>query len=169
VSVRKTSCVQLGILPSEAIAGIRHLAVGETPISAEVVGGVIDHVRDQLDADDQEHQRRQELLEQLTIASDGNGLDMVYQPIVDLETRKVVGVESLARFSLEPKRPPNEWFEVAADLGLATHLEVTAVSRAIARRSQLPPGVFKGLGADSLNHRPPIPVLWKYLRVSEDS
>ena len=131
-----------GILPSEVIAGIRHVAVGETPLSAEVAGGVIDRVRAQLDAEKQEHQRRQELLEQLTIALDGDGLDMVYQPIFDLETRQVVGVESLARFSLEPKRPPNEWFEAAADLGLATRLEMTAVSRAIARRSQLPPGVF---------------------------
>lgn len=131
-----------GILPSEVIAGIRHLAVGETPLSAEVAGGVIDRVRAQLDAEKQEHQRQQELLEQLTIAFDGDGLDMVYQPIFDLETRQVVGVESLARFSLEPKRPPNEWFETAADLGLATRLEMTAVSRAVARRSQLPPGVF---------------------------
>jgi len=131
-----------GILPSEVIAGIRHLAVGETPLSAEVAGGVIDRVRAQLDAEKQEHQRQQELLEQLTIAFDGDGLDMVYQPIFDLETRQVVGVESLARFSLEPKRPPNEWFKTAADLGLATRLEMTAVSRAVARRSQLPPGVF---------------------------
>ena len=131
-----------GILPSEVIAGIRHLAVGETPLSAEVAGGVIDRVRAQLDAENQEHQRQQELLEQLTIAFDGDGLDMVYQPIFDLETRQVVGVESLARFSLEPKRPPNEWFKTAADLGLATRLEMTAVSRAVARRSQLPPGVF---------------------------
>ena len=131
-----------GILPSEVIAGIRHVAVGETPLSAEVAGGVIDRVRAQLDAEKQEHQRQQELLEQLTIAVDGDGLDMVYQPIFDLETRQVVGVESLARFSLEPKRPPNEWFKTAADLGLATRLEMTAVSRAVARRSQLPPGVF---------------------------
>jgi EAL domain-containing protein (putative c-di-GMP-specific phosphodiesterase class I) len=131
-----------GILPSEVIAGIRHVAVGETPLSAEVAGGVIDRVRAQLDAENQEHQRQQELLEQLTLALDSDGLDMVYQPIFDLETRQVVGVESLARFSLEPKRPPNEWFETAADLGLATRLELTAVSRAIARRSQLPPGVF---------------------------
>ena len=131
-----------GILPSEVIAGIRHLAVGETPLSAEVAGGVIDRVRAQLDAEKQEHQRQQELLEQLTIAFDGDGLDMVYQPIFDLETRQVVGVESLARFSLEPKRPPNEWFKTAADLGLATRLELTAVNRAVARRSQLPPGVF---------------------------
>jgi EAL domain-containing protein (putative c-di-GMP-specific phosphodiesterase class I)/ActR/RegA family two-component response regulator len=131
-----------GILPSEVIAGIRHVAVGETPLSAEVAGGVIDRVRAQLDAENQEHQRQQELLEQLTLALDGDGLDMVYQPIFDLETRQVVGVESLARFSLEPKRPPNEWFKTAADLRLATRLELTAVSRAVARRSQLPPGVF---------------------------
>jgi EAL domain-containing protein (putative c-di-GMP-specific phosphodiesterase class I)/ActR/RegA family two-component response regulator len=131
-----------GILPADVIAGIRHVAVGETPLSPEVAGSVIDRVRAQLDVEHQEHQRRQELLEQLTIALDGDGMDIVYQPIFDLETRDVVGVEALSRFSLVPHRPPNQWFQAAADLGLATRLEMKAVRLAIARRSQLPPGVF---------------------------
>ena len=131
-----------GILPTEVIAGIRHVAMGETPISPQVAGGVVDRIRGQLNAEDKEQQRRKLLLAQLTIALDEDGLDMVYQPILDLQTRNLVGVESLARFSMEPRRPPNEWFAAAADLGLATRLEVTALSRAIARREQLPPGVF---------------------------
>jgi DNA-binding NarL/FixJ family response regulator len=46
-----------GIRPSEVIAGIRQAAVGETPLSPEVAGGVIDRVRAQLDAEDRENQR----------------------------------------------------------------------------------------------------------------
>lgn len=131
-----------GILPSEVIAGIRQAAIGETPLSAKVAGSVVDRVRAQLKAENEEHQHRQQLLDQLSIAMDGGGLDMVYQPIVDLETRELVGVESLARFSLTPKRPPNGWFAAASEVGLAARLEITALRRAIARRSQLPPGVF---------------------------
>jgi EAL domain-containing protein (putative c-di-GMP-specific phosphodiesterase class I)/DNA-binding NarL/FixJ family response regulator len=131
-----------GVLPAEVIAGIRHVAHGQTPISAEVAGGVIDRLRAQLATEDQEHQHRQRLLDQLSTALDGDALDIVYQPIFELATRRLVGAESLARFSLEPKRPPNEWFEAAAEVGLATRLEVSAVTRALARRSQLPPGVF---------------------------
>jgi EAL domain-containing protein (putative c-di-GMP-specific phosphodiesterase class I)/ActR/RegA family two-component response regulator len=131
-----------GILPIEVINGIRQVAAGEAPISAEVAGGVIERVRAHLDAENQVHQDRQKLVDQLSIALDGDGLDMVYQPIFDLETRTVVGVEALARFSLEPQRRPHEWFKAAAGVGLGIRLEVTALSRALARRSQLPPGVF---------------------------
>ena len=141
-----------GDLPTEVIAGIRHVAVGRTPISVQVAGGIIDRLRAQLAAETQDHQDRQQVLDQLAIALDGNGLDMVYQPIFELEPRKLVGVESLARFLLEPKLPPNEWFAAAANVGLATRLEVAAVSRALARRSRLPKGVFMAvnLSAEAL-------------------
>jgi EAL domain-containing protein (putative c-di-GMP-specific phosphodiesterase class I)/AmiR/NasT family two-component response regulator len=131
-----------GVMPTAVIEGIRHVAQGQTPISAEVAGGVIQGLRAQLATEHQEHQHRQRLLDQLSTALDGDGLDMVYQPIYDLETHELVGVEALARFSLEPQRPPNEWFAAAAEVGLATRLEVSAVTRAIARRSELPPGIF---------------------------
>ena len=141
-----------GIMPSEVIAGIRHVAVGATPLSAEVAGGVIDRVRAQLDAESLEHQRREALLEQLTVALDGEGLEMAFQPIVNLESRKLVGVEALARFSLEPRRPPNEWFEAARGIGLETRLEVAAVRRALAHRDELPGGAFMAvnLSAEAL-------------------
>ena len=131
-----------GIMPSEVIAGIFRAAAGEAPISPEVAGGVIERLRGQLDAEADEQQRRADLLNQLTNALEGNGLTMAYQPIVDLDTRNLVGVEALARFSLEPNRPPNEWFQAAADLGLETRLEVAAIRRGLARLPQLPSGVF---------------------------
>src|SRR4051812_9193703 len=37
-------------------------------------------------------------------------LSMVYQPIVDLETTHIVGVEALARFHHEPRQGPEWWF-----------------------------------------------------------
>jgi DNA-binding NarL/FixJ family response regulator len=43
-----------GIRPTEVIAGIRHAAVGGSPLSAEVAG-VIDRVRTQLDSEDREN------------------------------------------------------------------------------------------------------------------
>ncbi|GAC1326970.1 MAG: hypothetical protein NVSMB17_00380 [Candidatus Dormibacteria bacterium] len=131
-----------GILPSEVIAGIRHAAAGQAPISAEVAGEVLSRLRTQLASEDEAHRRRQQLLEELSQAFDGPALDVAYQPIVELGSRKVVGVEALARFSMEPRRPPNEWFAAAAELGLGTRLETEAVRRALARRDQLPTGAF---------------------------
>ena len=55
---------------------------------------------------------------------------MVYQPIVDLRSRAVVGMEALARFHSLPLRPPNEWFAAAVELELGVQLEMMAVRSA---------------------------------------
>ena len=125
-----------GDLPLEVIEGIRRVAAGLTPISAEVAGGVIERVRAHMTAETLEGEHRQQLVDKLSLALDGDCLDMVYQPIFELESRSLVGVESLARFALEPSRPPNEWFDAAADVGMATRLEMTALTK---------------------GHRPPLP------------
>ena len=62
----------------------------------------------------------------------GDVLGMVFQPITDLSTNEVVGVEALARFACAPRRPPNEWFAEAAEVGLGTELELAAVRAALA-------------------------------------
>jgi len=131
-----------GTPPADVIDGIRRVAAGQSPISAEVAGSVVDQLRTNLDAETLDENHRQLLLGQLSRALNGNALDMVYQPILDLESRQLVGLEALARFSMKPYRPPNEWFAVAANLGLATELQLRAFSRALDARAQLPPGTF---------------------------
>jgi EAL domain-containing protein (putative c-di-GMP-specific phosphodiesterase class I)/CheY-like chemotaxis protein len=69
-------------------------------------------------------------------------LSMVFQPIVDLHRGAVVGVEALARFDAEPRRPPNEWFDEAADVDLGTALELAAVEAGLAQLDALPPAAF---------------------------
>lgn len=62
----------------------------------------------------------------------------VYQPLVELATRRVVGFEALTRFELEPKRTPDVWFHEAAEVGLGPPLELKAVRTAIAGADRLP-------------------------------
>jgi EAL domain-containing protein (putative c-di-GMP-specific phosphodiesterase class I)/AmiR/NasT family two-component response regulator len=69
-------------------------------------------------------------------------LAMVFQPIADLDTADIVGVEALARFNCEPRRPPNEWFDEAAEVDLGTELELAAVKSALHQLEQLPPNTF---------------------------
>jgi EAL domain-containing protein (putative c-di-GMP-specific phosphodiesterase class I) len=57
------------------------------------------------------------------------GPNMVFQPIIDLESGRQVGVEALARF--DPTRSPDRWFAEATALGLGTELEVAAVDAAL--------------------------------------
>jgi len=73
---------------------------------------------------------------------EGDGLSMVFQPIVALAGGAVVGVEALARFAHEPVRPPHEWFAEAKELGLAERLELLSVERALWVVDQLPDDWF---------------------------
>jgi EAL domain-containing protein (putative c-di-GMP-specific phosphodiesterase class I)/AmiR/NasT family two-component response regulator len=72
-------------------------------------------------------------------------MSMVFQPIADLRSSEVVGVEALARFDCEPRRPPNEWFDEAADVELGTALELAAIDAALHQLHRLPAGAFMSL------------------------
>jgi len=74
-------------------------------------------------------------------------LETVFQPIVDLQSGRPVGVESLARFNLSPARPPNEWFLEAAELGLGVQLELVALRSALEQLHRLPSGLYLSLNA----------------------
>jgi EAL domain-containing protein (putative c-di-GMP-specific phosphodiesterase class I)/CheY-like chemotaxis protein len=73
---------------------------------------------------------------------DRDGIEMVFQPVADLITGEVLGVEALARFRSADDRPPDEWFAEATDVGLGTELELTAIRAALRRIPDLPPGVL---------------------------
>lgn len=87
-------------------------------------------------------QERRRRLERIDKVLSGNELTMVFQPIADLNTGAVVGVEALARFSGEPSRRPDEWFAEAASVGRGAELEVAAVRAALTQLDRLPPDAF---------------------------
>ena len=72
----------------------------------------------------------------------GGALTMVFQPIAALSNGEIRGVEALARFQCEPRRPPNEWFAEAASVGRGPELELAAVGAAVAEVGHLPADVF---------------------------
>lgn len=67
---------------------------------------------------------------------------MVFQPILDIRTRGLAGIEALARFPMEPQRPPNVWFDEAWTVGRGVDLELAAVAAALAQLKYLPPDTF---------------------------
>jgi EAL domain-containing protein (putative c-di-GMP-specific phosphodiesterase class I) len=77
----------------------------------------------------------------------GDALGMVFQPVAQLDSRAVVGYEALARFDEEPRKPPNEWFADAADVGLGVALELAAIEAALTELAALPSGQFLTLNA----------------------
>jgi EAL domain-containing protein (putative c-di-GMP-specific phosphodiesterase class I) len=95
-----------------------------------------------------------------------NLLSIVYQPIWDIATGRLMGVECLSRIATTPYRTPDKWFAEAAEAGLGVALELTAIRTALATLSAFPadayltvnispatllsgefPGVFEGIAA----------------------
>lgn len=73
---------------------------------------------------------------------DHHDLPVVFQPIANLQTGEVVGVEALSRFPGDSDQSPDKWFNEAASVGLGVELEVLAVRKALEALDQLPAGAY---------------------------
>lgn len=80
-----------------------------------------------------------------TLAS--NAFEVVFQPIVDLQTGRAVGAEALTRFEASPMRPPDVWFAEAAAVGLGVELEMATIRSALGQLRRLPSGRYLSLNA----------------------
>jgi EAL domain-containing protein (putative c-di-GMP-specific phosphodiesterase class I) len=76
----------------------------------------------------------------------GGHLHSAYQPIVDLQSARIIGAEALARFPAEPRRP-DLWFADAESVGLGIALELAAVRAAISRLDEIPAGIYLSVNA----------------------
>ena len=70
---------------------------------------------------------RDEKSRRILSAIDNDQPGVVYQPVVSLSDLRVVGVECLSRFGVDPYRGPDRWFAEAADVGHGTVLELQAI------------------------------------------
>lgn len=62
---------------------------------------------------------------------DQQAIKMVYQPIFNWKTKRIVGFEALSRFIAEPSRTPDVWFAEAQETGLGEALELLAIKQAL--------------------------------------
>jgi EAL domain-containing protein (putative c-di-GMP-specific phosphodiesterase class I) len=136
-----------GEMPTAILEAIHRVARGRSPLSDEIAHGVVRDLSARLQADSAEVDARRQRLRQIEQALGGGGLRMVFQPVVELTTRQVVGYEALSRFALTPEQPPDHWFAEAAALGRGTELEVAALRTAAELRPMLPTGVFLAVNA----------------------
>lgn len=67
---------------------------------------------------------------------------MVFQPVIDLTLRAVVGYEALARFGDAGLRSPGPYLAAAQSGGRAADLEAHLVAQALGARDSCPPGCF---------------------------
>jgi EAL domain-containing protein (putative c-di-GMP-specific phosphodiesterase class I) len=102
-----------------------------------------------------EHEAVAERRARIRAVMEGDELDVVFQPIVELDSRAIVGYEALSRFSAEPQRGPHEWFEEAHEVGLGPELELCAIRKACERSRALPEGVFMSVNVSPVTTERP--------------
>ena len=80
---------------------------------------------------------------------DGGHLEVVLQPVVDLQNQSLSGAEALARFRVEPIRPPDVWFAEARRVKLGLELQLEAIRRAFRAAAVLPSHAFVAVNVDA--------------------
>ena len=95
-----------------------------------------------LDRRRREHEERR-----LARLIDGDGLNIALQPIVDLDSRRVVGAEALARFTDERGNglPTEATFLDAHALGMGVALELSIIELALRNEERMPEGMYLAL------------------------
>ncbi|MCW1951638.1 MAG: EAL domain-containing protein [Octadecabacter sp.] len=68
--------------------------------------------------------------------------EIALQPILRLKDQGTAGYEALCRFSPQPYRPPNQWFDDAAEVGLQVALELYVIEVALKILPQLPTACY---------------------------
>ncbi|WP_234005418.1 sensor domain-containing phosphodiesterase [Arthrobacter sp. PGP41] len=68
-----------------------------------------------------------------------------FQPIYELSTGTITGVEALTRFPSDDGRSPDHWFSEAASVGLGGQLEFAALEAALRRTAKLPEHLYVAL------------------------
>lgn len=102
---------------------------------SDIASKQLERARRSAAAHEQMRRRVQLLLE-------NDDLTVAYQPIYDMAEGKIIGLEALSRFTVEPKRPPDVWFDEAAQVGLGVELENRSVRLALRALSCLSPTVY---------------------------
>jgi EAL domain-containing protein (putative c-di-GMP-specific phosphodiesterase class I) len=106
-----------------------------------------DMVAERISRDMEAKQAQKAMEERIrSVLSDGS-MSIVYQPIQSLTKNRIVGFESLARFSALPLRGPDVWFDEAAQVGLGLELELKAIELALQGACCLPGDVYLSINA----------------------
>ena len=136
-----------GSLAEDILETIHQAARGHGALSPEVVTQVVHELADQLGRQERELEQRRTQVDRIRRALKSDALTMVFQPIVGLDSRRILGMEALARFSIEPQRMPDVWFVEAVAVGLGVDLELAAVRVALTQLDRLPADAFLSINA----------------------
>ncbi len=118
-----------------------------------LAGGVTQHVVSELGnrlarERGSEEERRIKEARIRRIISGAERMNMAYQPIVELSSGRIMGVEALARFDAAPGWTPDVWFAEASAVGLGQELQLAAIGVALTALDTLPLDMFLSVNVD---------------------
>src|SRR5918992_1375698 len=116
--------------PDVALVDVR-MPEGGGPHAAEVMSGVVSELATQLRREEIEREADEALRGDIERFVSGHGVWMVFHPIMELATRRRIGMEALARFGSIPPRTPDQWFAEATALELGLQLELRTLKEAL--------------------------------------
>jgi EAL domain-containing protein (putative c-di-GMP-specific phosphodiesterase class I)/ActR/RegA family two-component response regulator len=126
----------------DVVQGIMAASRGEGVISNELMADVIGELGGRLARQHEEEETKRLGRKRIETTIEHRAFEIAFQPVLNLRTGRIDGVEALARFTSEPYRAPDLWFQEAWRLGLGIDLELAAVFAAFDSARPLPPGVF---------------------------
>jgi EAL domain-containing protein (putative c-di-GMP-specific phosphodiesterase class I)/AmiR/NasT family two-component response regulator len=129
--------------PADKLAAALRGARSSGHVAREVNGhGLLNELLDQMRETNLAREERARKRARIRSVMERGGLEIAFQPIVELDSREVVGHEALSRFAPSPKRGPAQWFAEAHDVGLGVELELFAIRMACERSRLLPRDSF---------------------------
>jgi EAL domain-containing protein (putative c-di-GMP-specific phosphodiesterase class I)/ActR/RegA family two-component response regulator len=128
--------------PEEILHAIRECVAGHPVFSKAVTAALLEEIGGYLRRQEDESETLLQRGVRARRLIRGDGLSMALQPIMDLESGEIEGVEALARFTPPPDWGPTEWFDEVDELGLREELELAALRRGLAEADRLPAGWF---------------------------
>jgi EAL domain-containing protein (putative c-di-GMP-specific phosphodiesterase class I) len=150
------------------MAALRAAAHGDTIFDGTVNGAVLRELMDQVHAANRGHEAMITKRARIRRVLEREEFDIVFQPIVALDSRAIVGYEALSRFAAEPERGPDQWFAEAHEVGLGPDLELAAIRLACDRSCDLPEGMFMAVNVSPVTtERPELLALLAGCQVSE--
>jgi EAL domain-containing protein (putative c-di-GMP-specific phosphodiesterase class I)/AmiR/NasT family two-component response regulator len=132
-----------GASAREVLDAVRSSVEGGSVLSGTVATRVVTQLATRLEGERRETVHRSEWEGRIRGVLEGTDeIATVFQPLVDLSTGRVKGLEALSRFPSAPVRTPDVWFAEAALVGLGKELEIVAVESALASLPRIPAPVF---------------------------
>jgi EAL domain-containing protein (putative c-di-GMP-specific phosphodiesterase class I)/DNA-binding NarL/FixJ family response regulator len=132
-----------GATASEIVRALHDAVLGRGAIVTEVVRRMVDR----LVPFEEDGNAPGRSASRVLRALEGEGLEMVFQPIVDLGRGDIVGYEALARFRGGSETSPEVLFAEAEGMGLGLELELATVRSALGHLELLPASCFLSVNA----------------------